>query len=209
MRLVAHIFTKLLQNKCLINTNILIYKNNRCNCKLWNALWLYCVVWIFSHIIYEHSYLKYYIFTKLLQIVCLINTHIYWHVRYNCKLWHAYWIYCFFWELCTQLTNIHVWSIVGIFTKLSLIVYLMNINFLIWWYVRYDWKLWHAPWIYCILGVFFLINEDYLCLMCRIFPKLSQIICLINKQILICWHARCDYNVSKPKRHLWCILPQD
>ena len=34
--LVTHIFTKLLQNVCLINTHILIYRHARCNCKLWN-----------------------------------------------------------------------------------------------------------------------------------------------------------------------------
>ena len=43
LRLVAHIFTKLSQNVCLINTHILIYWHARCDCKLWHAPWFYCI----------------------------------------------------------------------------------------------------------------------------------------------------------------------
>ena len=45
-RLVAHIFTKLSQNVCLINIHILIYLHARYDCKLWNALWFY---YVFGH----------------------------------------------------------------------------------------------------------------------------------------------------------------
>ena len=41
--LVLHICTKLSQNVCLINTQILVYWHAKCNCKLWKALWFYCI----------------------------------------------------------------------------------------------------------------------------------------------------------------------
>ena len=41
---------QLSQNVCLINTHILIYWHSRCDCKLWNAFWFYCVLWLFSYI---------------------------------------------------------------------------------------------------------------------------------------------------------------
>ena len=40
---VTHIFTKLSQNVCLINTHILIYCNAICNCKLWVfSIFIHC-----------------------------------------------------------------------------------------------------------------------------------------------------------------------
>ena len=42
--LITHKFTKISQNVCLINTHILIDCHARCDCKLWNALWFYCLV---------------------------------------------------------------------------------------------------------------------------------------------------------------------
>ena len=33
----------------LININIWIYWHARCDCKLWNAPWFYCVFWVFSN----------------------------------------------------------------------------------------------------------------------------------------------------------------
>ena len=70
----AHSFTKLSQNVHLVNTHILIYRYARCDCKLWNALWFYCVFWVFSYIISDHSSLNCCISTKLSLIVYLINT---------------------------------------------------------------------------------------------------------------------------------------
>ena len=95
LSLVAHTFTQLLHNMCLINTHIFIYWYVRCNCKLWKALWFYC---IFSYIIDEYSCLKYCIFTKLSQIVCLINVHIldYQHAKCDCWLWKVLWFDCVF-----------------------------------------------------------------------------------------------------------------
>ena len=41
--LVAHIFTKVSHDMCLINTHILLYQHARCNCKLQKALLFYSV----------------------------------------------------------------------------------------------------------------------------------------------------------------------
>ena len=41
--LLAHFIAKLSQNKYLIIKQILIYQYVRCDCKLWNAIWFYCV----------------------------------------------------------------------------------------------------------------------------------------------------------------------
>ena len=71
--LVKGIFTKLSQNLCLINTHICMYQYVRCDCKLWNALWFYCVFWVFSYIIDDNSCLKYCTFTKLSWIVYVPN----------------------------------------------------------------------------------------------------------------------------------------
>ena len=59
-----------------IDRNIQIYRHARYDCKLWNAIWFYSVFWAFSYIIIDHSCLNCWISTKLLQIMCLINTHI-------------------------------------------------------------------------------------------------------------------------------------
>ena len=50
LRLVSHILTKLSQNVCLTNIQILIYGHSRCDCKLWNAPWFYYVFWVVSYI---------------------------------------------------------------------------------------------------------------------------------------------------------------
>ena len=54
----------------------------------------------------DYSCLEYFNFTKLSQIICLINTLtlIYRHARCNCKLWNAFRFYCNFCEFCKQLT---------------------------------------------------------------------------------------------------------
>ena len=54
--------------------------------------------WVFSYIVDEHSCLKYCIFTKLLQIVCLINVHILvcQHAKCDCRLWKVFWFDCVF-----------------------------------------------------------------------------------------------------------------
>ena len=76
LRLIARIITKLPQNVYLVSNNILIYRHARYDCKLWNAHWFYWVfLGIFIHFIDDHSCLKCCIFTKLLQIMCLINIH--------------------------------------------------------------------------------------------------------------------------------------
>ena len=54
----------------------------------------------FSYIIDNYSCLKYYIFTKLSQTVCLINVHILvcQHAKCDCKLWKVLRFYCVLWE---------------------------------------------------------------------------------------------------------------
>ena len=75
MCLETQIFTKLLQNVCLINTHNSIHRYAKCSCKWWKTLWFYCVFWVFSYIIVDHSCLNCCMSTKLSQIVCLINKH--------------------------------------------------------------------------------------------------------------------------------------
>ena len=99
--LVRQSFTKLPQNVCLNNSHILIYWYARCDYKLWNAPRFYCVFWIFSYIIDEHSFLKHYIFNKLSQIVWLINVHILvcQRVKCDCSLWKVLLFNSYFWEI--------------------------------------------------------------------------------------------------------------
>ena len=42
-------------------------------------------------------------------------------------------------------------------------------------------------------------------LKCCISNKLSQIVCLINTHILICWHARCNCKLRKVHRFNWVL----
>ena len=62
LHLITHIFTKLLQNVCLIKTHILIYRYVKSDYNLWNVLRFYCVFFGYCYI--------------LLIIVCLISTYI-------------------------------------------------------------------------------------------------------------------------------------
>ena len=57
--------------------------------------------WVFSYIIDEYSCLKYCIFTKLLQIVCLINIDILecQYLKCDCWLWKVLRFNCIFWVL--------------------------------------------------------------------------------------------------------------
>ena len=112
----------------MMTFGILTYWYARCICKLWNALWFYCVFWVlicqmylqvmegslillrfwvFSYIIDEYSCLKYCIFTKLSQIVCLINVHILvcQHVKCDCWLWKVFYLICVFWEFFIYFTT--------------------------------------------------------------------------------------------------------
>ena len=57
---------------CLINTHILIYWDARCICKLWKALWFYCVFFGYFH--------------TLLTSIFIINNyylHLYFDLRRN------------------------------------------------------------------------------------------------------------------------------
>ena len=98
--LVAHIFTKLSQNVSLINVYILIYWHVRCDWKLRNTLWFYCIFGYFRYIIEDHSCLNCCISTKLSQIVSLIIscTLVYQHAKCDCSLWKVLWFSCVFLE---------------------------------------------------------------------------------------------------------------
>ena len=49
---------KVSQDRYLVNTHILIYRQASCDCKLWNVLSFYCIFLDFSYIIDEYSCLK-------------------------------------------------------------------------------------------------------------------------------------------------------
>ena len=48
----------------------------RCDCMLWNALWFYCVFWVFSYTIYDHLCLNCCISTKLSLGIQFMHTNI-------------------------------------------------------------------------------------------------------------------------------------
>ena len=76
--MVIHSFTKVSLNVFLTNTHILImYWYTRCDSKLWNVPWFYCIFWVFWYIIDDNSCLKCCISTIILHIVWLINVHIF------------------------------------------------------------------------------------------------------------------------------------
>ena len=92
--LVRHSFSKLLQNM-----RILMYQYARFSAKLWKTLWFYCVFSVFSYIIVgEYSCLKYFILTKLSQIVYVIDVHIlaWQNAKYDCRLWKVFLFNCDF-----------------------------------------------------------------------------------------------------------------
>ena len=101
LRLEAHIFNKLLQTVFPINTHILRYQHARCDCKLWNAHWFYCVVWVFSYTTDDYLYLNCCISIKLSLIVCLIIL-ICWYASCSYKLRKVSW---FEWSF----GNFNVW----------------------------------------------------------------------------------------------------
>ena len=59
---------------------------------------LLCIFWVFSYIIDKHSCLKYCIFTKLSQIVYLIDVHVllYEYAKCNCWLCNVLSFFCIF-----------------------------------------------------------------------------------------------------------------
>ena len=115
------------QNVCLINTHIFMYWYVRCNYKLWNALWFYCVFRVFSYITDDHLCLNCSTSTKLSQIVCLINVHIlvYQHAKCNCSLWKDLWFNTFFLAFSYIITCLKRYR----FIKLLQIVYYWKVNF--------------------------------------------------------------------------------
>ena len=77
--LVAHIFTKLSQNLYLINTHILIYQHDRCDCKLWSVPFS-LDFWLFSYIIDDHSCLKV-VSPPNLHGLCVWSMYTFWYIN--------------------------------------------------------------------------------------------------------------------------------
>ena len=57
-----------------------------------------------------------------------------------------------------------------------------------------------------LLTVFSYLIDEHSCLKCCIFTKLSQIVCLITVQILVCQHAKYDGRLWKVNCCIWVCL---
>ena len=109
------------------------------------ALWLHlCLV---THIL-----------TKLSQNVCLINTHIfmYWYARCTCKLWKVPWLYCVFEVFSYRIDN-HSCLNCFISTKLSQIMFLINVHVLICQYAKCDCRLCKVLWFNAFFSRIFML----------------------------------------------------
>ena len=155
-------FTKLSQNVCLTNTHILMYWYARFNCKLWNIFWFCCdrsktLPYVWKKYLKNERYLCLvtHSFTKHSQNVCLINTHILVnrYPRCDCKLWNASWSYRVFWVF-SYIGDEHSCLKYCIFTKLSQIVYPINVHILVCQHARCDCRLWKILWFYAFLENF-------------------------------------------------------
>ena len=62
---------------------------------------------------------------------------------------------------------------------------------------RCNCKLWKALWFNSVFWVLSYIYDDHSCLKCCISFKLSQIMCLIDVNILVCQKAKCYYRLCK------------
>ena len=108
------------QNVCLVNAHFLIYWHSRCDYKLWNDVWFYYVFRVFSYIYDNHSCLN------CSVIANLINSDVFqmWLQVMECLL-----ILLLFFELCTKLTNIHIWCTLS--STFINYVFDVNINILL------------------------------------------------------------------------------
>ena len=61
------------------------------------------------------------------------------------------------------------------------------------------------PLILLCFWVFSYIFDDHSSLNCFISIKLSLNVCLINTNILICWHARCNHKLRKVLLFYWVL----
>ena len=112
-------------------------------------------VWKIHHKNEQNFCLVAHNFDKFSQNVCLVNTYIliYWHARYDCKLWNTLWFYYVFWAFsCIIIDRSCLNSCT--FTKLWLIRCLINIRTLIYWHARCHSKLWNAYWYYSVFCEF-------------------------------------------------------
>ena len=83
------------------------------------------------------------------------------------------------------------------FTKLSQNICLIKTHILIYLFAKCNCNLWKAFWFYCVFLGFSYIIDKHSCLKYCIFTKLSRIVFLINVQILVYWHAKCDCRLRK------------
>ena len=130
------------------------------------------------------------IFTKYLQNVGLINTHIliYWHARCQCKLWNPLWFYYIFlsifihyyWPL-SEFLYVH-----QTFLHTNISTCQMSQQVIEWFYsvfanLAHNWRIFMSEVLYPLF----------------IPTKLLRIVFLINTFILICWNAKCNYKLQK------------
>ena len=90
-------------------------------CQMWLQVMESPLTWlpffgVFSCVIDDHSCLKNWNFTKLSQIMCLINIHIlvYQRAKCNCRVWKVPQFNCVFWEFPYNFTCLKLYN----FTKL-------------------------------------------------------------------------------------------
>ena len=109
------IFTKLSQNVYLISTYILTYRYARFVCKLWKALWCYCVLF-FGYFHAQFTSIRVWIIVSSSNFhrytICLINVPILvcQHDKCNCRLRKGRFI-CVFFGNFHKLQN--VWNVIA------------------------------------------------------------------------------------------------
>ena len=110
-----------------------------------------------------------------------------------------------FCKFCTQLTNIHVWSALSSLNINKLRIWCKNRHFII---IKCQMGLQvmeHSLILRRSLRIYTYIIEDHSCLKYYIFTKFSQIVCLTNTDILICWHARCNHKLRNVLEINWVL----
>ena len=98
-----------------------------------------------------------------------------------------------FWEFSHIIDDHHSCLKCCTFTRLSLNVFLMNINILTWSNVRCDCRLCKAIWFHFVFRELFSLRLSYM--KTCILTKLLKIVCPISTHILICRHVRFDYKL--------------
>ena len=94
-----------------------------------------------------------------------------------------------------------------ILTKLSQIVCLINTYILIYRYARCDYKLWSAPWFYCVFGYFHkLLMTIHVWIIVSSSKFYWLCVWLMNVHILEYQHAKCDCRLWIRLHFLWIYI---